>query len=60
MQVESYIHDLYMTSPAFKDIPHNAPVQGMYSRLVIEDSHTHTSLLEPMTEKDTALTYLYD
>ncbi|KAL3851895.1 hypothetical protein ACJMK2_015592 [Sinanodonta woodiana] len=27
LQVESYIHNLFMTSPALRDIPRNAPVQ---------------------------------
>ena len=30
LQVESYIHDLFVMSPALRDIPKNLPVYGMY------------------------------
>ena len=35
LQVESYIHNLFMSAPFLRDIPKNAPVQGKYIFFVL-------------------------
>ena len=36
LQVESYIHNLFMSAPFLRDIPKNAPVQGKYIFFVLD------------------------